>query len=88
VPRSRVLIKLAATWEGIQACRVLELEGITCNLTLIFGEVQVKMQLTSFVHAIYTYTEIAALIRSTLGRYNVSVSEFEYSASTQFLDAD
>jgi len=41
VPRSRVLIKLAATWEGIQACRVLEREGITCNLTLIFGVVQV-----------------------------------------------
>lgn len=42
VPRSRVLIKLAATWEGIQACRVLELESITCNLTLIFGVVQVR----------------------------------------------
>jgi transaldolase len=40
VPKSRVLIKLAATWEGIQAASVLEKEGITCNLTLIFSVVQ------------------------------------------------
>ena len=36
----RVLIKLAATWEGIQAARVLEKEGIQCNLTLLFSTVQ------------------------------------------------
>src|SRR5689334_9748528 len=32
----RVLIKVAATWEGIEAARRLELEGIHCNLTLLF----------------------------------------------------
>lgn len=37
VPRSRVLIKIASTWEGIQAARQLEEEGIHCNLTLLFG---------------------------------------------------
>jgi transaldolase len=37
VGRDRILIKLAATWEGIQAAQVLEKEGIRCNLTLIFG---------------------------------------------------
>lgn len=37
VKRERVLIKLAATWEGIQAARELEKEGIHCNLTLLFG---------------------------------------------------
>jgi transaldolase len=37
VRRERVLIKIAATWEGIQAARVLEQEGIHCNLTLLFG---------------------------------------------------
>jgi len=37
IDKSRVLIKIAATWEGIQAARALELEGIHCNLTLIFG---------------------------------------------------
>ena len=36
----RVLIKLAATWEGVQAARVLEKEGIQCNLTLLFSTVQ------------------------------------------------
>jgi len=40
VPRSRVLIKLAATWEGIKAAEILEKEGITCNLTLLFGFAQ------------------------------------------------
>ncbi|MCG2634967.1 MAG: transaldolase [Gammaproteobacteria bacterium] len=37
VERERVLIKLAATWEGIEAARQLEQEGIHCNLTLLFG---------------------------------------------------
>ena len=37
VSRERVLIKLAATWEGIKAAEVLEKEGIHCNLTLLFG---------------------------------------------------
>lgn len=37
VGRERVLIKLAATWEGIKAAEVLEKEGIHCNLTLLFG---------------------------------------------------
>jgi len=35
--KSRVLIKLASTWEGIRAAEVLEKEGINCNLTLLFG---------------------------------------------------
>ena len=37
VSRERVLIKIAATWEGIRAAEVLEKEGIHCNLTLLFG---------------------------------------------------
>jgi len=37
IGRERVLIKVAATWEGIQAARVLEAEGIHCNLTLLFA---------------------------------------------------
>lgn len=36
VPRDRVLIKLASTWEGIEACRVLQAEGIRTNMTLLF----------------------------------------------------
>ena len=37
VDRKRVLIKIASTWEGIQAAQQLETEGIHCNLTLLFG---------------------------------------------------
>jgi transaldolase len=37
VGRERVLIKIAATWEGIRAAEVLEREGIRCNLTLLFS---------------------------------------------------
>ena len=37
ISKSRVLIKIAATWEGIQAAAILEKEGISCNLTLLFG---------------------------------------------------
>jgi transaldolase len=40
VPRSRVLIKLATTWEGIRAAERLEREGIHCNLTLLFSFAQ------------------------------------------------
>lgn len=37
IPRERVLIKIASTWEGIQAAAELEREGIRCNLTLLFS---------------------------------------------------
>ncbi len=62
VPRSRVLIKIASTWEGIQAARVLEQEGIRCNLTLLFAFCQAQacgdagVQLISpFVGRIYDW---------------------------------
>ena len=37
ISKDRILIKIAATWEGIQAAAVLEKEDIHCNLTLLFG---------------------------------------------------
>jgi transaldolase len=37
ISAERVLIKIAATWEGIRAAEILEKEGIHCNLTLLFG---------------------------------------------------
>lgn len=40
VTRDRILIKLAATWEGIRAAEVLQKDGIDCNLTLIFALAQ------------------------------------------------
>jgi transaldolase len=40
IDKSRILIKIASTWEGIQACKELEQEGITCNMTLLFSMAQ------------------------------------------------
>jgi transaldolase len=40
IPKSRILIKIAGTWEGIQAVKKLEAEGISCNCTLIFSLTQ------------------------------------------------
>lgn len=42
VDKSRILIKLASTWEGICAAKELEKEGINCNLTLLFSFAQAR----------------------------------------------
>ena len=67
IPRERILIKLAATWEGIQAAAQLEREGIHCNLTLLFSFAQAiacgaaKVQLISpFVGRIYDWYKKSA----------------------------
>jgi transaldolase len=67
VPRERVLIKLASTWEGIQAARELEQRGIRTNLTLLFCLAQAKacadagVQLISpFVGRIYDWFKKSA----------------------------
>ena len=67
VPRERVLIKIAATWEGIQAAARLEQAGIRTNLTLLFSFVQAvacgqaRVQLISpFVGRIYDWYKKSA----------------------------
>ncbi len=40
ISRERVLVKIASTWEGIKAAEIVEKEGIHCNLTLLFSQVQ------------------------------------------------
>jgi transaldolase len=62
IPRERVLIKVASTWEGLTAAEQLQKEGIRCNLTLLFSLVQAvraagaKAQLISpFVGRIYDW---------------------------------
>jgi transaldolase len=67
IPRGRVLIKIASTWEGIQAAAELEREGIRCNLTLLFAFCQAvacgqaKVQLISpFVGRIYDWYKKSA----------------------------
>lgn len=42
IDKSRIFIKLAATWEGIQAAKELEKKGINCNLTLLFSFAQAR----------------------------------------------
>ena len=67
IARERVLIKIASTWEGIQAAAELQREGIRCNLTLLFafGQAvacgQAKVQLISpFVGRIYDWYKKSA----------------------------
>ena len=62
IPRERVLIKIASTWEGLNAAEQLQKEGIRCNMTLMFSmpqairAAQVKAQLISpFVGRIYDW---------------------------------
>lgn len=43
IERSRVLVKIASTWEGLKACEILEREGIHCNMTLVFSLVQAQL---------------------------------------------
>ncbi|MDE5039718.1 transaldolase, partial [Francisella tularensis subsp. holarctica] len=42
ISKDRVLIKIAATWDGIKAAKLLQKEGINCNITLIFDKSQAK----------------------------------------------
>jgi len=67
IARERVLIKTASTWEGIQAARLLQADGIRCNLTLLFSLPQAVacadagVQLISpFVGRIYDWYKKAA----------------------------
>src|SRR5438445_5060851 len=66
IPRDRVLIKIASTWEGLLAAEQLQKEGIKCNLTLMFSlpqavrAAEAKVQLISpFVGRIYDWYKAA-----------------------------
>ena len=67
IDKARVLIKIAATWEGIAAARLLQREGIRCNLTLLFafgqavacGDAGVQL-ISPFVGRIYDWHKKAA----------------------------
>ena len=67
IDKSRVLIKVAATWEGIRAAELLEREGIHCNLTLLFafgqavacGDAGVQL-ISPFVGRIYDWHKKSA----------------------------
>jgi transaldolase len=75
IPRERVLIKIAATWEGIAAAKVLEQEGIHCNMTLLF----------SLAQAIACAEAGAQLISPFVGRI---YDWFKKSTNTDYEGAD
>lgn len=74
ITKDRVLIKIASTWEGIQAAKHLEAQGIQCNLTLLF----------SFTQAVAAAEAGAFLISPFVGRildwYKASTGKSEYPA--------
>jgi transaldolase len=74
IARERVLIKIASTWEGIKAAKTLQLEGINCNLTLLF----------SLPQAVACAVAGAKLISPFVGRildWHKAKTGEEYSAS-------
>ncbi|MGI5308560.1 transaldolase [Rheinheimera sp. WS51] len=75
ISTDRILIKIAATWEGIQAARELEQQGIQCNLTLLFHLAQARACAEAKVF----------LISPFVGRildWHKAHSKQEYSAET------
>jgi len=75
VSKDRVLIKIGSTWEGIQAARDLEKEGIHCNLTLLFGFAQAVACAEAGV------TLISPFVGRILDWYKKSTGK-EYTAET------
>ena len=66
ISRERILIKIAATWQGCEAARILEAEGIHCNMTLIFCTAQAEAAaqaqatlISPFVGRIYDWFKAA-----------------------------
>ena len=75
IPRERILIKIASSWEGIRACEVLQREGINCNLTLLF----------SLAQAVACAEAKARLISPFVGRI---LDWFKKSAGKDFAPAE
>ena len=73
VDKSRILIKIASTWEGIQAAKILQKEGINCNLTLLFS--QEKAQACADAGAYL----ISPFVGRILDWYKTNTDKKEYS---------
>jgi transaldolase len=74
IDKSRILIKLASTWEGISAAKELELEGINCNLTLLFSFAQAKACAESNVFL------ISPFVGRILDWYKANTDKKEYAS--------
>lgn len=75
VPTDRILIKIASTWEGIQAAEELEKEGIQCNLTLLFGFAQARACAEAGVFL------ISPFVGRILDWYKANTGKTEYAPS-------
>ena len=73
ISKDRVLIKIASTYEGIQAAAALEKEGIRCNLTLLFGFAQAKACADSGIYL------ISPFVGRILDWYKAKNPENDYS---------
>lgn len=75
IANDRILIKLASTWEGIQAAKQLESEGINCNLTLLFSFAQAQACAEAGVYL------ISPFVGRILDWYKKSTGKDSYEAS-------
>jgi len=75
IASDRILIKIASTWEGIQAAKILEAEGIHCNLTLLFHFAQAQACAEAGA------TLISPFVGRILDWYKANTEIKEYSAS-------
>jgi transaldolase len=76
VGRSRILIKIASTWEGIRAAEALEKEGINCNLTLLFNFAQAVACAEAGV------TLISPFVGRILDWFKANTDTQEYTSAT------
>ena len=74
IDKSRILIKIASTWEGIKAAEQLEKEGINCNLTLLFSFSQARACAEAEVFL------ISPFVGRILDWYKKSTGKTEYDA--------
>ena len=75
IDKSRILIKIASTWEGIQAAEVLEKQGIQCNLTLLFSFAQARACAEAGAYL------ISPFVGRILDWYKKSTGKESYAAS-------
>ncbi|OFC71277.1 transaldolase [Alteromonas confluentis] len=74
IDKSKILIKIASTWEGIKAAEILEQKGIQCNLTLLFSFAQARACAEAGVYL------ISPFVGRILDWYKANTDKKEYTA--------
>lgn len=76
IDKSRILIKIASTWEGIKAAEILEQKGINCNLTLLFSFAQARACAEAGVFLISPFVgRILDWYKKTTGKDHITATE-------------